>query len=93
MQNQYSPEVIRQMINEFVKPYLPLVDEVLDDVAPALDKVFSRLMQYTREQTVKSIRYYESQGMDRKDAILLTINGNVALAEVVKNAGNKQKRY
>jgi ABC-type branched-subunit amino acid transport system ATPase component len=90
MENQYSPEVIREIMKLYVDPYIPLVDEVLNGISPALDKIFGRLAQYLREQNIKSIKYYESEGLSHSDSILLTINGNIALTEMVKNMGNNK---
>jgi hypothetical protein len=90
MNIEYAPEDIREIIN-IVDPYLPLVDEILEKAGPILDKIFSRLTQYERENTVKSIKYYESEGFSRADAILLTINSNVALQKVLENTSAKRK--
>ena len=86
-----SIEDLREMIAEY-KPYIPLVEEIVDEAAPVLEKVFGRFLQYMREQTMASISYYKAQGLSHRDAILLVINGNVALAEAVKNMGNKQNK-
>jgi hypothetical protein len=80
------------MLDVFVKPYVPFVDEVMDEYGPTLGRVFDRLTQYMCENTVKSIRYYEGEVLDRKEAILLTINSNAALAEAIKNMGNNKKK-
>jgi hypothetical protein len=86
-----SVEEIREVIAEY-KPFIPLVEEILDEAAPILDKVFGRLMQYMREQTMKSLQYYQSEGLSLHDAMLLTINGNIALADAVKNIGNNKQK-
>ena len=86
-----SIEEIREVIAEY-KPYIPLVEEVINEAAPVLDKVFGRFIQYMREQTVASLMYYRSQGLSESDAMLLTINANIALAEAVKNIGNNKKK-
>ena len=83
-----SIEEIREMIDTY-KPYIPLVEEIVDELVPVLDKICDRLLQYARKQTIESLKYYEAQALSHEDAMLLTISGNVALAEMVKNMGRK----
>ena len=92
MENLPSSEVIKAMLEIYIKPYVPLVGEVLDEYSPVIGKVFDKLSQYTREKTLESIEYYQFHGLTQQEAILLTINGKVALAEMVHELGkNKGK--
>lgn len=90
MNTDYSPEDIREII-KVVDPYLTLVDEILDKAAPVLDKIFSRLSSYMREQNVKTIKYYESEGFTRAEALLLTINTSTSLVKALENTGKGKK--
>jgi len=89
---EYSPEVIKEVMDKVIKPYIPLIDEIMDEYAPVLGKIFDRLTQYSREKTMESIKYYQLHGLTQQEAILLIINGKVALAEMVHELGKSKKK-
>lgn len=90
MKSDYSPDQVKDIIKT-IEPYLPLVDDILNKAAPVLDKIFSCLSNYMREQNATSIKYYVSQGMTREEAFLLTIKSNVALQKALDNIGKGKK--
>jgi hypothetical protein len=85
-----SPDEIREIFEAF-RPYLPLVDETIDELAPILDKVFGRMLQYIREQTKNTFNYYLEQGFSRQEAMLLTLNASAALQKTLENIKTNKK--
>ncbi len=88
---EITPEIAREIIDTVLKPYVPMVDEVVAEIAPVLDRILSRSFQYMREQNVRSVKFYQAEGIDYKDAVLLTINANAALLTAVQSAGKAKK--
>jgi len=86
----FSPEEIEDLV-EVGKEYIPAVEKAIDELAPILDKVFSRLSCYGREQNVKAMEFYLQNGFSREEGLLLIINSNVALQKMVDNMGKNKK--
>ncbi len=50
----FSPEQIEEII-AIGRTYIPIVEQAIDEMAPVLDKLVTRLATYAREQNVASI--------------------------------------
>jgi len=87
----YTPEVIKAIMDE-IDPYLPLVNEVADKLAPVISTLIERADKYLRAQRAEEFQYYLSKGFERKEALLLMINSKVALAEMITNIGSNNKK-
>jgi hypothetical protein len=84
----------REQIEEMVaigKAYIPVIEQAIDEAAPVLDKIFTRISYYMREQNVAAIQFYEENGMSHSEAILLVINSNAALQKALENTGKNRK--
>ena len=74
----------------------PLADEaitqLLDGYGPVLAKIGDRVRKYSVESTVQTVKDYKGAGFTQKEAILLTLNTKVALAETLNQMSkNKTK--
>ena len=67
------------------------IDQLLEGYAPILAKVGERVRKYSVENTVKTVKDYGEAGFSQREAILLTLNTKVALAEVLDKMGKNKK--
>lgn len=86
----FTPEEIQEII-AIGRAYIPVIEQAIDEVAPVLDEIYSRLSIYMREQNVAAIKFYEENGMSHSEAILLCINANVALSKALENTRKNRK--
>jgi hypothetical protein len=73
---------------ELAKSFAPLADEVLEVIfayGPALRKLMDSIVDYQVFRTALTIKQFESLGMSRQEAIMLTINNKVGLQESMVN--------
>jgi hypothetical protein len=86
----FSPEEIGDLI-EVAKEYVPVVEVAIDELAPVLDKMFSRLSCYMQQGNVEAMEFYLQNGFSREEALLLIINSSVALQKMADNMGKNKK--
>ncbi len=85
-----TPEQIEDIV-KLGKLYIPAMEKAIDEAAPVLDKIITRISNYMRERNVANIQFYEDHGMSHSEAILLCINSNVALVKALENTGKNRK--
>jgi hypothetical protein len=83
-----SEEDLKQirMFFELAKSFAPLADEALEVVfayGPALRKLMDSIVDYQVFRTTLTIKQFETLGMSREEAIMLTINNKISLQELV----------
>ena len=83
-----DPEEIQEII-QMAKSFSPLAEDIseviVNDYGPALGKLMESIRNFQVQGTHKSIEQYKKLGYGKKDAILLTLNNKMALAEVLQS--------
>lgn len=87
---KFSPEQIQEIM-DIGRAFIPVVEQVIDEAAPVLDKIYTRISNYMMEQNITAIKFYERKGMSHSEAILLVINANVALTKALENMSKNSK--
>ena len=85
-----SEEDLKQirMYFELGKSFAPLADEALEVLfayGSTLRKLMDSIHDYQVFRTTLTIKQFEALGMNREEAIMLTINNKAALQEAIDN--------
>lgn len=87
---RFSEDQIKELM-DVGRAFIPLIEQAIDEAAPVLDRIITRISNYMREQNVAAIKFYEDRGLSHAEAILLVINANVALSKALENIGKNRK--
>jgi len=74
---------------EEIENFRPLVRLALDAInsySSELAELPEKLMQWMREENVKSIKFYTENNIDYKDAVALALSDHSKLVQVLKNS-------
>lgn len=79
-----------KMADDF-KPLLKEVLKVVESYSVEFKDLIDKLRKYARESKVENIKYYESMGFSKDQAILLAIDSEVAIRRL-SNKMNYNKK-
>jgi len=71
---------------ESFRPLVRLVLDAINSYSLELAELPEKLMQWMREENVKSVNFYMESGLEYEDAVTLTLSDNSKLVQALKNS-------
>jgi len=79
-----------QQAEEF-KPTIRAILDILKNYSSELKEIPEAFVGWMREQRIQSIAFYESQGFDRDEAILMTLDDSLAINKIQEKMEKNRK--